>query len=380
MKKINNYAEGGTREQGAGSGVARGMRHFPVAAVLLIAATMTMPSAMGGSLAARPPDLELLKLQVFAKHSIRAARSDYEGPTAAGGDVDLSDFEIVGDLTSGKHISFQNGQVKGFITSPDTHAVSVFSSGSGSVAQDAMELASVKLDLLGARLSALPRTSRFEAGTAATGKQEFRASVKHDLEVVDLNGDRLAAAGTGQTKLVLSGDRDGLLLVRVHGRSIHLRHVGFSVEGGLGPSQIVFFFPEASDLEISESGGARGGDGSTWNIPGSIIAPDASLTFAASTVTGQLFADSIMSVPGLPSGQVDRLPVSSTDHVGERQDSFVPSRLFTVGRSKSLCRPLHSLQRGIGAREPAAGRLRGHLCPSGTPTGRVCSLCATHAS
>ena len=193
-----------------------------------------------------------------------------------------------------------------------------------------MELASVKLDLLGARLSALPQTSRFEVGTAANGDQEFRAAVKRDVEVLDFSGDRFAAAGNGETRLVLSGERDGLLLVRVHGRSVHLRHVGFSVEGGLSPSQIVFFFPEASDLEIYESGGARGGDGTAWNIPGSGIAPDASLNFAASTVTGQLFADSIMSVPGLPSGQVDGFPVSSTDRVGERQDSFVPSKLLQM--------------------------------------------------
>ena len=328
MEKNKNDAEGGTREQGAGA--ARCVRHLPVAAALLIAATITLSSAMGGALAARPPDVELLKLQVFAKHAIHAARSDYEGPTAAGGDIDLSDFAIDGDLTSGTHISFQKGQVKGFMTSPDTRAVKVFSSGSGSVRQDAMELASVKLDLLGARLSALPQTSRFEVGTAANGNQEFRASVKRDLDVLDINGDRLVAAGNGETKLVLSGDRDGLLVIRVHGRSVHLRHVGFSVEGGLDPSHIVFFFPEASDLEICESGGARGGDGTTLNIPGSIIAPDASLTFAASTVTGQLFADSIMSVPGLPSGQVDRFPVSSTDQVSERQDSFVPSKLLQM--------------------------------------------------
>ena len=330
----NNNAKCGTREQDAGSVVAKGMRFVPVAAVLLIAATITLSSAMGGSLAARPPELDLLKLQVFAKHSIHASRSDYEGSTAAGGDVDLSDFAIDGDLTSGKHISFQKGQVQGFMTSPDTRAVSVFSSGSGSVRQDAMELASVKLDLLGARLSALPQTSRFEVGTAASGNQEFRASVKRDVEVVDLNGDRLAAAGNGETRLVLSGGRDGLLLVRVHGRSVHLRHVGFSVEGGLDPSRIVFFFPEASALEISECGGARGGDGTAWNIPGSIIAPDASLTFAASTVTGQLFADAIMSVPGVTSGQVDRFPVSSTDQTGERH---VPSQLLQMIDQKPLC-------------------------------------------
>ena len=327
MITINNNAKGGTREQGAGLGAVRGMRHVPVAAVLLIAATITLPSAIGGSLAARPPELDLLKLQVFAKHSIQASRSDYEGPTAAGGDVDLSDFAIDGDLTSGRRISFQKGQVQGFMTSPDTRAVQVFSSGSGSVRQDAIELASLKLDLLGARLSALPQTSRFEVGTTALGNQEFRASVKHDVEVVDLNGEELAAAGNGKTKLVLSGDRDGLLLLRVHGRSVHLRHVGFSVEGGLDPSRIVFFFPEAADLEISECGGARGGDGTIWNIPGSVVAPDASLTFAASTVTGQLFADSIISMPGVASGQVDRFPISSMNPVGERR---VPSQLLQM--------------------------------------------------
>ncbi len=321
MEKIKNNIEGGTREQNAALGVAKGVRYLPVAAVLLIAATITLSSALAGSLAARQPDLELLKLQVFAKHSIHAARSDYGGPTAAGGDIDLSDFAIDGDLTAGTHIAFQKGQVQGLMTSPDTRAVSVFSSGNGAVKQDAMELASVKLDLLGARLSALPQTSRFEVGTAASGVQEFRAFVKRDVEVVDLNGDRFVAAGNGETRLILSGDRDGLLLVRVHGRSVHLRHVGFTVEGGLNPSHIVFFFPDASDLEISESGGARGDDGTTWNIPGSIIAPDASVTFAASTVTGQLFADSIVSSPGAPGGQVDRFPVSRTDQAGERDIS-----------------------------------------------------------
>ena len=94
MEKINISVEGGAREQDAGSGRARGMRHLPIAAVLLIATTITLSSAMGGSLAARPPELELLNLQVFAKHSIHAARSDYEGPTAAVGDVALSDIAI----------------------------------------------------------------------------------------------------------------------------------------------------------------------------------------------------------------------------------------------------------------------------------------------
>ena len=199
---------------------------------------------------ARQPDIELLKLQVFAKHSIHAARSDYEGPTAAGGDVDLSDFAIDGDLTSGKRIVFQKGQVQGLMTSPDTRAVQVFSSGSGAVRQDAMELASGQAGPVRRQTFGPPSNISIRIRHGYHRRSGVQGLRQEDVEVVDLNGDQLAAAGNGETRLALSGGRDGLLLVRVHGRSVHLRHVGFSVEGGLDPSRIVFFFPEASDWKF----------------------------------------------------------------------------------------------------------------------------------
>ena len=268
-------------------------------------------------------NLDLLGLQVFAKQSISAERSDYQGPAAAGGVITLSDFQVDGDLTGGTGVAFNRGQVGGFVRSPDVRLSHVFSSGAEPVDGNPFEIASLKLDLIGARLAALPQTAKPTIGTSPDGKTEVRATAQRDLEVIDLSGDRLTAPGEDRTRLALNGDAHAQLLVRVHGRSVSMRHLAFSVSGGLDPSRIVLFFPEATDLEIAFSGGATQDNGESWNIPGSIVAPDATLRFAASTITGQVFARSIVSIPGQPGGQVDRLPPYSgqTGH-------FTPSQLL----------------------------------------------------
>lgn len=278
-----------------------------------------------GEAAFATSNLDLLGLQVFAKQSIDAERSDYEGPAAAGGAITLSDFHVDGDLTAGTQVSFDRGQVSGFVRSPDVRMSNVFSSGIGPEQGNRFELTALKLDLLAARLAALKPTSRVTVGMGLDGKTELKALARRELEVVDLAGERLKVAGDDRTRLVLTGDARAQLLVRVHGRSVQLRHLAFAVSGGLDPSRIVFFFPEATDLEIAFSGGANQDAGETWNIPGSIVAPDAVLRFASSTITGQVFARSITSIPGLPGGQVDRLPgnPAQTGH-------FTPSQLLQV--------------------------------------------------
>lgn len=276
--------------------------------MLLGAAVLTLCSAVDAVLAR--PALDLLQLQVFAKQSIEAERSDYQGPTAAGGTIELSDFEIGGDLTAGGRVSFDRGHVVGFVRSPDVRMTRVFSSGAGPAEGGPFDLISLKLDLLGARMAALRPTSRVEVGRGADGKTEFRATARGALEVVDLAGDQLNASGEDRTRLVFVGDKSAKLLVRVHGRSVQMRHVDFAVSGGLDPSRIVLFFPDARALDIVFSGGARDENGGLWDVPGSIVAPDAALRFAATTVTGQVFAQSITAMAGLPGGQVDRLPSS----------------------------------------------------------------------
>lgn len=250
-----------------------------------------------------------MELQVYAKTSIEAARSDYEGPTAAGTTIDLRDFQIDGDLTSGQAIAFARGKVRGVVASPATTLTDVFSSGRGTIGDHALDLASLKLDLLASRLSALPATTRAWFGRDDTGGKTVSTatvSARNDLEVVDLPGDRLASEGPGQMNVALDGTRSTRLLIRVHGRSVRIRDVGFSVRGGLDPSRILLLFPEADDLEIALSGGASSGSGVAWGIPASVVAPHADLRFAAATVTGQVFVKSIAALADLPGGQVDR--------------------------------------------------------------------------
>lgn len=319
-----------------------------------------------GHTASAASNLDLADLQVFAKQSISAERSDYQGPVAAGGAIILSDFHVDGDLTAGTRLFFDRGQVGGFVRAPDIRTSHVFSSGVGPLDGNRLDFTALKLDLLGARLAALSPTSRMEVGLGSDGKTEFKATARRALEVVDLAGDRLGTAGDDRTRLVLTGDARSQLLVRVHGRSVQLRHLDFSVSGGLDPSRIVLFFPEATDLEIAFSGGAQREDGETWNVPGSIVAPNAALRFAASTVTGQVFAQSIASIPGLPGGQVNRLPPSPG-----QSGPFTPSQLLqAVGNDQfaAVYSPASDLsERGTSAADQGGCRM---ICTRNTGTPR----------
>lgn len=302
------------RQDGAGSWPFRAG-----AAVLLGAAMLGLPpAAQAGPAGSR---FDLLGLQVFAKRSIQAERSDYEGPAAAGEAMDLTDFQVDGDVTAGHRLAVTRGQVRGFVRSPDVQLAEVFSSGKAAVTDAALEMASLKLDMLSARLSALPATATVEVGPAPDGKTDIRALAQGDMDVVDVSGASLTAAGEDRTRLVLAGDTRSQMVVRIHGRSLRMRHVGFALEGGLEPARVVFLFPEADELEVAYSGGARSGTGQDWNWPGSVLAPNALLRFGAATITGQVFARAIVGIPGLPSGQVDRFP-------GAGDTGFTPSQVL----------------------------------------------------
>ena len=279
------------------------------------------------------PRVTLLQLRVFAKGSIHAERSDYQGPAAAGGEIVLADFKVDGDLSSGQGIQFRDGQLSGTVNAPTAALSRVFSSGRRSIDRRDFEIASLTLDLLGARLSALRPTTTFASFSPTVGTTEFTAAARDGLAVVDLDGDQLASGGETGPRIVLVGDEQASILVRVHGHSIRLDHVGFSAEGGLKPSRIVFFFPEARDLEIMSSGGARDKAGRLWDIPGSVVAPDADMRFAASTIDGQLFARSIASIDGLPSGQVNRFPQSEAS--GAATSGFEASSLLQMVSGES---------------------------------------------
>ena len=315
-----------------------------------LALVLVAPAASAGA----ATSLDLLDLQVFAKTSIEATRSDYEGTTAAGTAIALRDFQIDGDLTSGQQISFERGKVRGFVSSPTTTLTDVFSSGKGTMGDRSLDLASVKLDLLASRLSTLPATAQASFASDDTGGKTVSSvtvAAGDDLAVVDLPGERLMSDGPGQLNVALDGSRSTRLLLRIHGRSVRIRDVGFSVSGGLEPSRVLLLFPEADDLEIAFSGGASNGSGVAWGIPASVVAPHADLRFAAATVTGQVFVKSIAAIAGLPSGQVDRFTAEFGSGNATGLASSALLRLADDDRFEGN-HPLDHQDRAPGARRP----------------------------
>ncbi len=310
---------------------------------LTVLGTVVLSSGAFSHIDLAPKPLDLMNLQVFAKRSIEAERSDYEGPAAAGGTIKLTDFEVDGDLTSGMRVDFSKGIVKGFVVSPTSKLTNVFASGNKLNVPLAIELATTKLNMIAARLSSLPVTAKASIHKGALFGNTFDVitiAAKQDLVVVELTADQLVSDAPGHLKLVLQGNAKARILVRVRGSVVRVRDVGFSVVGGINPSQIVFYFPDALDLEVSSSGGARGPGGEAWDIPGTIIAPDASLRFASATVTGQVLVDRVLPISGQPSGQVNRFVLPGSGQPGGEADIAVPSQFLSLVASNQFEFPL----------------------------------------
>ena len=275
----------------------------------------------------------LMGLQVYAKHSIRAARSDFQGPTAAGRDIDLSDFEIGGDLTAGSTVSFARGNVRGFVRSQRRALANVFSSGTAPVQARQLQRLEARLDALGDELARPPATTAArvsQEGSAEASVKVISITAERPLDVVDLSADDLVSAGPNRLQVRMDGTEDARLLVRIHGPTPVLRNVGFLLARGLDESRVALYFPEATELTVAQSGGAIGESGRGIGIPASVVAPNATLRFGSALITGQVFAQSVEPFGDMVMGQVDAV----APDLG--RPGFVASQvLLYVGRERA---------------------------------------------
>ncbi len=242
---------------------------------------------------------ELLSYLVFAKQGIQSQSSDYQGATGAMGAVDLTKFEIVGHLESTNSIRLVEGSVKGQSRAPRVTArrASVHRASFTQVTERKLSNADRGLDTISARLSAYPSTSQ-----ALRTTDGISIVASRSLEVVDIDEATFASAAS----LHLEGDGRSLLLVRIRGAFVNFQNKGVFVSRGLRPEQVVFYFPDALEMELSYSGGAKDpASGLSWGIPGSIVAPLARVHFAEILVTGKFYVGSICTRTGLNGGQVN---------------------------------------------------------------------------
>lgn len=243
---------------------------------------------------------DLLDYLVFAKTGIQSQSSDYQGATASAGPIELTHFEIKGDLHSSESIRVTHGSVRGTARAPKITLNHVGGRrGSYGSSTERQILSSYRqLDEISRWLSSFAPTSsaayvqRDIGGEWLTG---LDLVASQEIEVIDIEASDLQSAGN----LFLSGNDRALLLVRVHGARVDFSRKGVFLVGGIRPEQVTFFFPEATSLELSRSGGPALG------IPGTVIAPGARVHFAEILVTGHLFAGMICTDAGLNGGQVN---------------------------------------------------------------------------
>lgn len=249
----------------------------------------------------------LLPYLVFSRSSIESQHSDYQGNTGAVGQINLSNFEIRGALYSGQGIRMTDGSVHGLSRAPriSTTRASLRRGSYDANVANHLNAASQEMGDLAVRLSSYPATASAEtvlANQRGSSVNALKFTATRPLEVIDVD----AATVSAYSALVFEGNGSSLLLVRVRGSVANLSNKATIVTRGITPAQIVLYFPEASSVDISYSGGAVDpATGTHWGIPGAILAPNAAVHFAEVLVTGEVYVGQLCTQLGLNGGQVN---------------------------------------------------------------------------
>jgi choice-of-anchor A domain-containing protein len=232
--------------------------------------------------------------------------SDFEGPTAIGGDgrfVDMSFNAMgVGDhtwvgLDNRGALDFQRGTVHGSLlvghgAALDAVEVKGFETFGSSV--DHSELAR-QLVHLSDRYAALAATGR---ARLSDGYLNI-ASGDQSCAVFDLTAGTLAAAGV----VTVNAPAHATVIINVRGADARVQRKDFRLQGGISKDQVLFNFVDATALRIERTA-----------LFASVLAPKAATSFFSGRIEGQLLVASLDGEDGnagkackdrVPGGQVN---------------------------------------------------------------------------
>jgi choice-of-anchor A domain-containing protein len=229
---------------------------------------------------------------VFTIGNFSESNTDVEGALAAGGNITFSNSSIGANLTSsqltslngdavvaGGNVSLINGQVDGgsvvyegtLNTSGET-----LSHGSSKVTSTNSPInfssAATSLKSLSTSLDALATT-----GTPKTSSGAITLTGTGSLEVFDLSGSTLASAN-GFTINAAAG---ATVVVNISGTSDSLPNFQMTING-TSEEDVLYNFYQATTLTDNSTG-----------IDGSILAPQANVTFGYVNVNGNVVANSV---------------------------------------------------------------------------------------
>jgi hypothetical protein len=218
----------------------------------------------------------LFDYAVYTKKGINAECSDFLGKTGSNAAITLRDFLIqeIGSANCPLESSSTVTMTRGGVTTDKDNQV----------------------------LSCV-RTQNLDAyGSGVTGAETYGVRFKlYDRQMDDVSA--ILSAGVDADSLVLEGSEFAYkknitlkgtfprtLVVTVKGESIKMYGMGIKIEGDIGPQNIIWHFPDANLIELSNTGMKELG------IPGTILAPKARLIFNNARVTGAIYANEFVGL------------------------------------------------------------------------------------
>ena len=293
---------------------------------------------ISGSVFANP--LTLFDYTVYAKNTISAECSDFQGRTAAGGAVFLQDFTI----------NLLPSQEQGCALESDTSIR--WTRGSTTAASGAYE-SCVGAPFFPGGLDTVDTESNNYATADFNGlnRQMDALSAKlsspfpnANVKQITLNINPIHSGGY----LTLTGSPQQLLVVNVPGTNVSIQRYGIKLLGGLTPANIIWNFPNAQTLLIEGSGNDQ------YGMPGTFLAPNAQVTFLSARITGALFAGSI---------------------VGMANSYSCDSATLNAGQINGICLNGLIAGMGCGAYTPPAPTPTPYPTPCPLPTPPTCDQC-----
>jgi choice-of-anchor A domain-containing protein len=275
-------------------------------------------------------NLQLKDFRVYAKENIEARASDYQGIVGAGRVIKLDHFAVVRarkqqalpapysnfNVYAGESVRFMSGggvcTVDGFtdsgvalcdlpqgcqcrssegnlawagIASPRVAVAQHQVLWSQRISQQSLvnhRALSGEMDRLAAQLDLLPGVPH--------GESIFPAG-RNCWNVFDVQADHFRL----MDNLRFVGAPGQNFVIRVHGDVINFRRKGITQFGGVEPSRIIYYFPEARTLNIAFSGAPNEAFGYPVGIPGTVLAPNANVSFHEALITGGIYARNIDS-------------------------------------------------------------------------------------
>lgn len=226
---------------------------------------------------------------VVIRDNYTATNSDVEGRLAVGGNLNVENYSVASNIPSKNGVSLSvggdfryiNGQVfKGSVRTKDaTPTTSGFNVLNGTFSYNTgltVWVPSLVTEMV-AR-SGYVGNSAIDGSTNLTSGTLNLTGGSGDVRYFKVTAAQMASAST----IKVNAPSSAAVVINITGSSVNMSNKGISLLGGVSSSSILFNFYQATTLTLSGI-----------NITGSVLAPQAAMTFNNGQINGQVVARSM---------------------------------------------------------------------------------------